>query len=433
MQDSLSQATEHATNPEYLYLLQRAFHRTISGHSYRGINVLKQSGGQSQYIASVADTDRPVWVIFPGMGSQWKGMGRAEMRIEPFMESLQRSKTTLKNLGVNLEEILNGDKELMFTDIRSAFLAITAVQMALWNTLRELNVRADGLIGHSTGEFLCAYADGCLSAEETLLIGEARGRAFQESRKVVGGMASIAGWSAEEVRAQLPPDVELACNNTAQNVTISGELAAVEKFVEQVRRGGKSATMVNSCGIAAHSRHVQHAAELLKKYATDIISNNERPRSCRWISTSIPEDQWNSPMAKFASAEYFDNNVRAPVLFYEALRHVPEKSIVVEVSPNGFFQALLKESLPKDCTYVAPMSKKVKDSLGHFYESIGQLYLAGLPLNLDKIYPAVALPVSSNTPSLSPLVNWDHGQSWNTCQLEHPLVRSGLITIIQVC
>ena len=54
-----------------------------------------------------------------------------------------------------------------------------------------MGVEPNGFVGHSSGEILCAYADGCLSAEEALLVGDSRGRAFHETSKYPGGMASV--------------------------------------------------------------------------------------------------------------------------------------------------------------------------------------------------------------------------------------------------
>ena len=369
-------------------------------------------------------------MIFPGMGSQWNEMGKDLMKIEPFAESILRSKTTLKNIGMDLEELLKPNNEAIFNDIHYAVMTITAMQMALYDTVKELGLLPEGFIGHSTGEFLCAYADGCFTAEETLLVTDARGRAFKESRKVIGGMASV-GMSWDEVKARLPEDLELACHNAAQNVTVSGPLESVNKFVKELKDEGKFAVVVNSCGIAAHSKHVQDAADLLKIYIADIITG-DNPRTSRWISTSIPEDDWGSPMAKYASPDYFDNNLRAPVLFYEALQHVPSKALVVEISPKGFFQAILKESTPKDCVHVAPMSIKAEDKLSHFFHSVGQMYLSGVDVEIDKLYPAVATPVSCDTPALSPLVKWDHEQSWKMHMLNYPLVSQPNLTFKDV-
>ena len=421
VEESIREASQHARNPEYVHLLQNAYRTNISGNSCRGVGLIKPGEDECSISVQSGNTSvRPVWIIFPGMGSQWNEMGKDLMKIDPFAESIQRTRTTLNNIGVDLDALLKPNNTAIFDDIHYAVLSITAMQMALYDTIKELDLQPEGFIGHSTGEFLCAYADGCFTAEETLLVTDARGRAFKESQKVIGCMASV-GLSAEEVKARLPPGVELACNNAATNVTVSGEKEAVTKFVEQLKSEGKFAVVVNSCGIAAHSVHVQDAADLLKKYVADIIKG-DRPRSSRWISTSIPEAEWDSPLAKFASPEYFDNNLRAPVLFYEALQQVPSRSLVVEVSPKGFFQALLKETVPADCVHVAPMTVKAEDKLTHFFNSVGQMYVAGADININNLYPPVMTPVSSNTPSLSHLVKWDHQTSWKTSMLNYPMV-----------
>ena len=423
---SIEEASANAQNPEFLSLLHTAFRTNIPGHPFRGIGLLKP--GDTTPEITVANSDsagpRPLWIAFPGMGSQWNEMGKDLMKIEPFSESVKRSMTTLRNLGIDLDDLLKAKNEAIFNDIHYAVMAITSMQIALWDTLKELNVTPEGFIGHSTGEFLCAYADGCLSAEETLLVTDARGRAFKESRKVVGCMASI-GMSAEEIKGRLPPGVELACNNAAQNVTVSGELEAVTKFAKQLDAEGKLAVVVKSCGIAAHSQHVQDAADLLKKYVAGIIKG-DRVRSSRWISTSVPQSDWETPLAKYASPEYFDHNLRSPVLFYEALQHVPPKALVVEISPNGFFQALLKDSVPTDCVHVAPMNVRAADKLLHLYQSVGNMYLSGVDVQMDRLYPPVSLPVSSTTPSISPLVKWKHDQPWKTHALDYPVVSSQL-------
>ena len=421
---SITKASSNARNPEFAHLLHMTFHTNIPGHSYRGVGFLRQGDKDLQNI-TIERTDsaglRPIWIVFPGMGSQWNEMGKDLMKIEPFAQSVPRSRSTLQNLGIDLTELLRAKNESIFNDIHHAMLAISSMQIAVWDTLKELlQVTPEGFIGHSTGEVLCAYADDCLTAEETLLVTDARGRALKESQKVIGGMASI-GMSAEELKARLPPGLELACNNAIQNVTVSGELEAVTKFAKELSNEGTFAVVVNSCGIAAHSQHVQGAADLLRKYVADIIKG-DRVRSSRWISTSIPESEWKSALAKHASPEYFDTNLRAPVLFYEALKHIPAKALVVEVSPKGFSQALLKESVPQDCIHVAPMTVKAEDKLSHFYQSVGQMYLSGVDVKMERLYPSVQLPVSSNTPSISHLVKWKHDQSWKTHLFNFPVV-----------
>lgn len=63
-----------------------------------------------------------------------------------------------------------------------------------------------------------------------------------------------------------------------------------------------------------------------------------RPRSARWLSTSIPEAQWQSSLARTSSAEYNVNNLVSPVLFQEALWHVPEHAVLLEIAPHALLQ-----------------------------------------------------------------------------------------------
>ena len=68
------------------------------------------------------------------------------------------------------------------------------------------------------------------------------------------------------------------------------------------------------------------------------VIREPRPRSARWLSTSIPEAQWQSSLARTSSAEYSVNNLVSPVLFQEALYHVPEHAVVLEIAPHALLQ-----------------------------------------------------------------------------------------------
>lgn len=63
-----------------------------------------------------------------------------------------------------------------------------------------------------------------------------------------------------------------------------------------------------------------------------------RQRSARWVSTSIPQTEWGSPLALYSSADYHVNNLVSPVLFHEGLSLVPENAVVVEIAPHALLQ-----------------------------------------------------------------------------------------------
>lgn len=64
-------------------------------------------------------------------------------------------------------------------------------QIGLVEILRALEFEPDRVIGHSLGELACAYADNCLTLEQTILASHARGKASIEAKLVKGMMAAI--------------------------------------------------------------------------------------------------------------------------------------------------------------------------------------------------------------------------------------------------
>lgn len=77
-----------------------------------------------------------------------------------------------------------------------------------------------------------------------------------------------------------------------------------------------------------------------------------KERSSKWISTSVPEEDWDKPLAKYCSAEYLTNNLLSAVLFEEGCKHIPDNAIVIEIAPHGLLQAILKRSLKSSITNI---------------------------------------------------------------------------------
>ena len=73
-------------------------------------------------------------------------------------------------------------------------------------------------------------------------------------------------------------------------------------------------------------------------------------RSKQWF---ISSSQWDSDLAKTASADYVINNMFSPVLFCEALQHVPRNAVVIEIAPHCLLQAILKRLLGPECTFTS--------------------------------------------------------------------------------
>jgi len=62
----------------------------------------------------------------------------------------------------------------------------------------------------------------------------------------------------------------------------------------------------------------------------------------------------------------------SPVLFQEALQHVPDNAIVVEIAPHSLLQAVLRRALASTCNIVGLMDKRQPDNLVHLLTVFGK-------------------------------------------------------------
>ena len=102
------------------------------------------------------------------------------------------------------------------------------------------------------------------------------------------------------------------------------------------------------------------------------LIGGRRARTKRWISSSIPESQWDTDAGLYLTADYHVNNLVSPVLFKEALEHVPSNAIVVEIAPHGLLQGVLRRALDSNCTTVGLMDKRQPDNLAHLLSTVGK-------------------------------------------------------------
>ncbi|XP_050438841.1 fatty acid synthase-like [Adelges cooleyi] len=409
--DTIKQILKHGSNKEYISLTQNIFSKTIQGHYHRSFAIYPSLRSEENIESwNVTLKKRPVWFVFSGMGSQWPGMGADLMRLPIFAESIRKCHDVLRLKGIDIIDIITTVNPSIFENILNSFVGIAAIQIALVNVLNALAIVPDGVIGHSVGELGCAYADGCLTAEEMLLAAYARGVASIEADLIPGMMAAI-GVGYQDIKNVLPEDIDVACHNSKSSCTISGPVDSVKKFVLHLTSQGIFAKTVNVAGKAYHSRYIKPASPALLKYLKEVIKE-PKDRSSKWISSSIPESEWNSNLAKQSSAEYHTNNLLSSVLFEEATRHIPKDAVVIEIAPHGLLQAILKRSLPETVTNI-PLTKNVfGQSIQILLNSIGKMYTNDMNPNIQALYPSVDYPVSRGTPFLHTIPLWDHSYQW---------------------
>ncbi|XP_063149333.1 fatty acid synthase [Candoia aspera] len=406
----IEQSCKMQEHTAYLSMLNDIAGVSVSSMPYRGYTLIgSESDVKEVQIAQASG--RPLWYICSGMGTQWKGMGLSLMKLDLFRQSILRSDEALKDTGLKVSDLLLSEDENTFNETVNAFVGLAAIQIGQIDVLRAAGLQPDGIIGHSVGELACGYADNSLTHEEVILSAYWRGKCVKEAKLPPGGMAAV-GLTWEECRKKCPAGVVPACHNAEDTVTISGPQEAVAKFVSKLKAEGVFAKEVLSAGVAFHSYYMASIAPVLLSALQKVILN-PKLRSSRWISTSIPESQWQSELAQNSSAEYHVNNLVNPVLFQEGLKHVPDNAVVVEIAPHALLQAILKRSLKPTCTILPLMKREHKNNLEFFLTNVGKIHLTGINVLANSLLPPVEYPVPMGTPLISPYIVWDHSQNWD--------------------
>lgn len=198
----------------------------------------------------------------------------------------------------------------------------------------------------------------------------------------------------------------------------------MKKFVEELKSKDIFAKMVKSSGVAFHSKYIAPAGTKLRA-SLDKIIPSPKQRSARWISSSIPEAAWGSPLAQLSSSAYHVNNLLSPVLFQEAIAHIPENAVTIEIAPHCLLQAILRRSLAPTVTNIGLHKRDHSNNLVFLLSSIGKLYATGAQPDISKLYSPVSFPVGRGTPMIGSLIKWDHSATWEVASFKQISAQSG--------
>jgi fatty acid synthase len=310
----------------------------------------------------------PIVWVFPGAGSQWPTMGRSFLGFPIIRNTMEKLHSLLVPNGIDLMEIITSEDPTTFDNILNTFVGVTAIQIGIVDALKELGIEPDYIVGHSFGEIACAYADGCLTAEQAILIAYYRGISIHES-DIIDGLMAVVAMSADALNLIIPEDIDIACYNTVNLCTVSGPTESIKIFVEELKAKEIFAREVNSSHVPAHSRYIQKAGTRFHSKLHNMIKE-EKKRSSKWLSTSASTAKCNESDAQGSSAEYHSNNIRNPVRFHQASALLPSNSLTIEISPHACLQSVLKVNLP-EAIHIG-LAKRNKDNIFEFLDALGR-------------------------------------------------------------
>ena len=185
---------------------------------------------KKQITETKSKTVRPLWLLFPGLGGQWTAMAKALMPIDIFSNKVEECHQILAEFGIDLKHLLLSDDTSAMSTMTAKFCATTAIEIALFEVLKALEITPDGIIGHSFGEIACAYADECLTTREAMITTYVRGAITENDKSIPKSLMAVCGITKNEAKKIIRDNVVIACNNAKNTVVLSGKSSQFTSF-----------------------------------------------------------------------------------------------------------------------------------------------------------------------------------------------------------
>lgn len=255
--------------------------------------------------------------VFPGQGSQEKGMGAGL-----FAEFPQITKKADQILGYSIRELCEEDSKDQLNNTQYTQPAIFVVSVLQYlKALKNGKPRPAYVIGHSIGEYAALFAAGAIDFETGIQLVKKRAELMSPMR---GSMAAIIGLNEEQVQGVIGDnelaDIDIANINTHNQIVIAGKMDRIEKIEPLFKacEGCRKYVILKTSG-AFHSRYMRPMKDEFEAFLRKFEFNKmEIPVIANLTARPYRQDRISETLA-----EHLVN----PVKWMDCVRYVMGKGI----------------------------------------------------------------------------------------------------------
>jgi [acyl-carrier-protein] S-malonyltransferase len=292
----------------------------------------------------LSETGTSAAVLFPGQGSQEKGMGRDVA--ERYPEAMELWKLAEVVSGSPLREIYWDGEDQAMAETRFLQPALLVTGYNLWSCASSW-LRPSSFAGHSVGEYTALAAAGVLDIREAIELISLRGRLMSEAGKDQSGqMAAILKLAQAEVEeivsracAESGQELCVANFNSPAQLVISGAEEALDCALELCREKKGRGVRLPVSG-AFHSGLMEEASRELARMM-DRYDWKDAAVPVHLNVTSRPEDRAEQILATMKL------QMRSPVLWTQLVEDQLGRGVQtwLEFGPKGVLTKLVRHIL----------------------------------------------------------------------------------------
>lgn len=293
--------------------------------------------------------------IFPGQGSQAKGMG-GEL-FDAFRELTQKADDIL---GYSIKTLCldNPKRELNQTQFTQPALYVVNA-LSYYRKLDETGRKPDYVAGHSLGEYNALLAAECFDFETGLKLVKKRGELMAQAPE--GRMAAILNATKAEVAAILRDNalhnIDVANYNTPQQIVISGRADEIERAQAFFQQGNMMYHPLNTSG-AFHSRLMKPSSEQFRKFLGEFTFS---PLMIPAIANVTARPHKNQDVADTLAAQ-----LAGSVLWCDSIQYLmacadADEPMTFEEVGHGEVLTKMLRHIPKDTSLVVNHREKNED------------------------------------------------------------------------
>ena len=282
-------------------------------------------------------------IVFPGQGSQFLEMSK------DFYDNFDIARDVFNlvsdTANIDIKNIIFKNPSNLLNQTQYTQLAIFCASISIFKVIeKEINfqkLKVNHMLGHSLGEYTALTASGMLSIENCVLLLKFRGELMQNAYEPnKSGMAAIIGINsniAEKLIKKHNLTVEIANDNSPQQIVISGIKSDLLNSEKIFREGGAKKFILLNVSSAFHSLLMHEAEKKMKEF---IFNTDFKESQISIISNYTGEISNNKKIILENLMKQMSSRVRW-VESINSLKAVHETNII-EIGPGKVLSGLIR-------------------------------------------------------------------------------------------